>query len=82
MLVLDARLVDLDPLDGDNALLGREEPRVRRRVREQEPASKAQLTPDDRSGEATDQNKIAVTKVIMPVMIMSLRSGKPAVSDG
>ena len=32
MLVLDARLVDLDALDGDDALLRGQEPRVGRRV--------------------------------------------------
>ena len=32
VLVLDTRLVDLDALDGDDALLGRQEPRRRRRV--------------------------------------------------
>ena len=38
VLVLDPSLVHLDALDRNNALLGREEPRVRRRVREEEPA--------------------------------------------
>ena len=38
VLVLDTSLVDLDTLDGDDALLRREEPRGSRGVREQEPA--------------------------------------------
>ena len=38
VFVLDPGLVHLDALDRNNALLGREEPRVRRRVREEEPA--------------------------------------------
>ena len=38
VLVLDASLVDLDALNRDDTLLGREEPRVGGRVGEEEPA--------------------------------------------
>lgn len=40
VLVLDARLVHLDALDRDDALLGREEPRRRGRVGEEEPGAR------------------------------------------
>ena len=45
VLVPDTGLVDPDTLDGDNALLGGEEPRVRGRIREEEPTYRAQSAP-------------------------------------
>ena len=75
VLVLHASLIHFDALDGDDTLLGREEPCIRWRVWEEEPGFGHQSTNvrgRRRRREATYQKMTATTNVMAPVIIINL----------
>jgi len=71
VFILNAGLIDFDTSDGKNTFFWREEVCICRRVRKEEPIVSISGWARQR-GEYTDQNTTEVTKVINPIIIMSL----------